>query len=273
VLRLITIPISHYCEKARWALDRPGIEYREERHIQLIHSFYARRARGGRTVPVLVTPERTLAESQDIVRWADERAPEDLRLFPTDPVAREEVETLCARFDGELGPKARRLIYVYMFREDPIEGLRINDQGVPAWEDWTIRHSWPLAQRAVGRVLGIRPGIEVQDEEAVFAELDFVAERLGDGRAHLCGDEFTAADLTFAALAAAVALPREYGVELPQPENLTPQTARLIERVREHPAGRYALRMFAEQRRPHATAAPAPEVAPASAPAQVTQER
>ena len=26
--RLITIPISHYCEKARWALERAEIPYR-----------------------------------------------------------------------------------------------------------------------------------------------------------------------------------------------------------------------------------------------------
>jgi glutathione S-transferase len=249
VLRLITIPISHYCEKARWGLDRAGIEYREERHVQIIHSVYARLSGGGRTVPVLVTPDRTLGESQDILRWADERAPADDRLFPADPVAREEVEALCARFDGELGPKARRLTYVYMFNEDRDLAQRINNQGVPGWEDWTIRHSWPLAQRAVGKVLGIRPGIEVQDEAAVFGELDFVAERLADGRPHLCGEEFTATDLTFAALAAAVALPPDYGVELPQPENLTADTAALVERVREHPAGRYALTMFAEHRR------------------------
>jgi glutathione S-transferase len=29
--RLVTIPISHYCEKARWALGRARIAYREER--------------------------------------------------------------------------------------------------------------------------------------------------------------------------------------------------------------------------------------------------
>src|SRR5215212_1631565 len=57
VLRLVTIPISHYCEKARWALERVGIPYREERHVQGIHRFAARRAGGGITVPVLVTPD------------------------------------------------------------------------------------------------------------------------------------------------------------------------------------------------------------------------
>jgi len=39
VLRLITIPISHYCEKARRALDRTGLPYREERPIRGIHQL------------------------------------------------------------------------------------------------------------------------------------------------------------------------------------------------------------------------------------------
>ena len=29
--RLVTIPISHFCEKARWALDRAGVDYVEQR--------------------------------------------------------------------------------------------------------------------------------------------------------------------------------------------------------------------------------------------------
>ena len=56
-LRLITIPISHYCEKVRWALERAGMAYREERHVQGVHRLAARRAGGGITLPVLVTPE------------------------------------------------------------------------------------------------------------------------------------------------------------------------------------------------------------------------
>jgi len=49
VLRLITLPISHYCEKARWTLERAGIAYGEERHVPLIHRIAARPAGGGNT--------------------------------------------------------------------------------------------------------------------------------------------------------------------------------------------------------------------------------
>ncbi|TMK38915.1 MAG: hypothetical protein E6G56_13205, partial [Actinobacteria bacterium] len=85
VLRLITIPISHYCEKARWALERAEMPYREERHVQGIHRVAARRAGGGATVPVLVTPEGTLGESEQILAWIDEHVPAEQRLFPTQP--------------------------------------------------------------------------------------------------------------------------------------------------------------------------------------------
>ena len=54
----------------------------------------------------------------------------------------------------------------------------------------------------------------------MLAEFDAIAARLADGRPYLTGDRFTAADLTFACLAAAVVLPPEYGVALPQPEAL-----------------------------------------------------
>ena len=250
MLRLITIPISHYCEKARWALDRAAIAYREERHVQLVHRVAARRAGGGSTVPVLVTDRGVLGESSDILAWVDERTPAQRRLFPVESgsAAREEVDVLCRRFDERLGPAGRRLIYVHVLEQRKL-ALSFNNTGVPAWEDRMLRLTWPLAAEAVRRALGIRPGGEVQDERVVWAELDFVAERLADGRRFLCGDAFGAADLTFAALASPVIAPAQYGTPLPQPGVMAPATAALIERAREHPAGRFAMRMFAEHRR------------------------
>jgi glutathione S-transferase len=247
VLRLVTIPISHYCEKARWALERVGTPYREERHVQGVHQLVAKRASGGITVPVLVTPDGVIGDSAEILAWVDERTPPEHRLFPSESDAREEVEGLCRRLDEGLGPRGRRLMYVHMLA-DPKLALSFNNAGVPGWEDRFIRYGWPLAQRYVNRVLGIRPGIEVDDEAAVFGELDYVAELLSDGRPYLCGEQFSAADLTFAALSASVVVPPSYGVPLPQPDVLSPGMAALVERAREHPAGRYALKLYTEHR-------------------------
>jgi glutathione S-transferase len=83
----------------------------------------------------------------------------------------------------------------------------------------------------------------------VFGELDHVARLLEDGRPYLCGERFTAADLTFAALSASLVVPPQYGVPLPQPELMAPATAALVRRAREHPAGQFALELFARHRR------------------------
>jgi len=243
VLRLVTIPISHYCEKARWALERAGIPYREERHVQGIHRIAARRAGGGQTVPVLVTPEGSLGESEEILRWVDERTPPERRLFPSDPAELAEVEQLSRRFDDRLGPRGRRFMYVKMLSQPELM-THFNNQGVPRWEDRALRLGWPVAVRFLGRALGIRPGVEVEDEAVVWSEFDFAAGLLADGRPHLCGKRFTAADLTFAALSASVVVPPVYGTPLPQPEMLPPEMAAFVQSIRDHPAGRYALSLF-----------------------------
>ena len=248
MLRLVTIPISHYCEKARWALERAGIPYREERHVQGIHRVAARRAGGGSTVPVLVTPEGALGESEEILTWVDARTPPEQRLFPDDRSQREEVLRLCRRFDEGLGPAGRRLMYVHVLPHRKLT-LSFNNAGVPAWEDRALRVGWHVAVPWLSRQLDIRPGVEREDEAVMWRELDYVAERLADGREHLCGERFGAADLTFAALSAAVVVPPVYGVPLPQPEVLPSKSAAMIQRIREHPAGRYALSMFETRRR------------------------
>lgn len=107
-----------------------------------------------------------------------------------------------------------------------------------------MRYGWPAAQLVITRALQIGPGVEREDEPVVWGELDFAASLLADGRPHLCGERFTAADLTFAALSAAVIAPPVYGVPLPQPSQMRPETRAMVERHRAHPAGAYALSLF-----------------------------
>ena len=267
--RLITIPISHYCEKARWALDRAGIAYREERHLQGVSVWQAKRAGGGPTTPVLVTGEGpVLGESEDIVRWADERLPPERRLVPADPAQREEALALARSFDAGLGPAGRRLIYAHLLghREQLLD---VNNQGLPSWEDRMARTIWPAIALAVRIRLRMPREPRAEDERIVQEAFDRVAERLADGRRFLCGDRFSIADLTFAALAApAIASPR-YGVRLPGPDELPPAVGALVRRFREHPGGRFALRVIEDERpEPASPAGPAGTTSTAASPRQ-----
>lgn len=193
---LITIPISHYCEKARWALDRAGIAYTERPHLQLIHWIPVARAGGKKTAPVLVWGDRVFAESAEIVEEASARA-----------------------------------------------------QPGRAWQRRALPLAYPLAARVIDRYLDITPAGAERSEAQVRAVFDSVGERLGDGRRHLCGERFSAADLTFASLAASLLMPPQYGVPLPQPDGLPAPMAAKIREFRAHPAGEHALRMFQEERR------------------------
>jgi glutathione S-transferase len=147
-------------------------------------------------------------------------------------------------------------MYVHMLAEPKLM-LRYNNQGVPRWEDRAIRYGWPVMVRFARRALDIRPGVEIDDEAAVWRELEFVAEELSDGRPYLSGESFSAADLTFAALSAPVVVPRGYGVRLPEIDELPERTATLVQRAREHAAGRHALAMYAAHRRERVARAPA----------------
>jgi glutathione S-transferase len=245
---LITIPISHYCEKARWALDRVGVPYGERPHLQLVHWVAVRRAGGGRTAPVLVCGQRVLANSADIVDEADARAPEGRRLYPDDETDAAEVRALEREFDERLGPHGRLWMY------DALRGRRdiaiaYACTGVPAWERRALPIVYPLVTRVIDRYLGITPAAAARSEVEVRAVFDGVAKRLADGRPYLCGDQFTAADLTFAALAASVLMPPEYGVPLPQPDELPEPMAAAVRELRAHPAGAHALAMFRSERR------------------------
>jgi len=244
---LITIPISHYCEKARWALDRAGVAYRERAHVQAIHRFATLRAGGGLTAPVFVSATGVLADSADILAWADAQLPAERALYPREPAPAAEVRELEADLDERLGPHSRRWLYQQLRARRDL-ALRYGCVGIPRWERAALRYGYPVLFGIVARVLDVTPATAAVSEEEVRSIFDSLAERLADGRPYLCGERFTAADLTFAALAAPMLMPGNYGVPLPTPEEIPAYAASVVRELRDHPAGAHALAIFAAER-------------------------
>lgn len=242
--RLITIPISHYCEKARWALERAGIDYQEERHLQLFHHWYARRAGGGFTTPVLVLPDGTvLKQSAEILQWVDLALAEEHKLYPAELASR--VRATEYWLDSTLGPDGRAWMYGQILPHKELINA-YGTEGAPAHEVKALAlMSDAMRPYLRARVKASGTSTDINDVRDVFDE---IAGRLSDGRPFLLGERFTAADLTFATLSAAVLMPSNYGVELPPVERLPAAMATVVGELREHPAGQFALRMFQEQR-------------------------
>lgn len=267
---LLTIPFSPYNEKARWALDRFGVVYRERKFMPVLHiPAVALATRLGRhgvsdrvstrlSTPVLVTADaERLCDSHTIVRWVDDRlATPDTTLFPTEQAAVIERE-----FGDGLGAHARRAAY----------GLGLGDNR--AFVDlarrnvgWAqVRLTQALAPWMVGMIsrgLRLEPDRVERSLAFIRACFDDVGRRL-DGRNYLVGDRLSAADLSFACMASPVLVPTAaegFGAVMPQRSELTSRAAAFAEELRDTPAGRYALRLFREERRvvvrPHVAAGP-----------------
>lgn len=252
MLTLLTIPASHYCEKARWALDRAGIEYRESGHAPLLSRLAGRWRGVWSSVPILFTPEGPVPDSTAILQWIDERTPAVRRLYPSEPAARAEVDVWEDLFDDSLGPHTRRLAYGWLLPQRKVALAVVGRQRIPRFEKLSARLFFPVFRAILRRGMKIdAAGMtrSIDAAEAVFAR---VSERVRD-HAYLAGDRFSAADLTFASLAAPVLLPPEYGAPLPALDDIPGDARATVERLRATPAGAFALRIYREQRRVCAT--------------------
>jgi glutathione S-transferase len=245
---LVTIAFSHFCDKARWALDRAGIAYRESAHLPVFHAIAALGAGGRRTVPVLVTDDGIFPDSTDILGWVDRQNP-DLGLYGKTPEERREIAALEDHFDEDLGPHTRRWGYFYVLPYNALALGMCERQGdTPAWERRAMPYVFPLVRGFMLRAMGIDAESAARSLLQVEAVFDEVRDRLADGRRYLVGDAFTAADLTFAALAAPVLLPGEPFFRMPPLSALAEPAAERIRVFSAHPAGAFALRLAREHR-------------------------
>ncbi len=249
LLRLITIGFSHFCEKARWALDRSALAYHEDDHAPLLHWRACLGAGGGRTVPVLVTPTGVLNASTKIVEYVDLHLAPERRLFPEDDAQRAEVMQWVEEFDRGVGPAVRRYLYFHMLkrREAMVELLSCTG---PTWERRVVRAGFPVMRAMIVRGLKISPASAERSHQRVLSTFAAVGDRLADGRRYLVGDRFTAADLSFAALTSVLIQPPQSGFPVPTSGSRLPAVAEAIAQARATPAGQYALRLYAEDRPP-----------------------
>jgi glutathione S-transferase len=253
-VRLITIPVSHYCEKVRWALIRSQIPFVEKRHMPPFHRFATRqvgrktelvieaerhlspinrfvsRFVGGQSVPVLITETDILTSSTEILKYIDSISSDRSKLYPTDSENRQQVENLVETFDSLLAPAVRQWFYFYTFNQAQlIQPLWC--QGVP----WLERIFFPIVFRwmrsNVFQMYTINIESTIAAHESICKIFEMVESLLADGQIYLVGNRFSAADLTFATLAAAVVLPVGYGVKLPELSQLpSPMVAPSISR-------------------------------------------
>jgi glutathione S-transferase len=233
------IPLSHYNEKVRWALDYKRIPHRR-RVLGPDYLIRAWRATGQGKLPILWLDGRAIADSTRIIAALEERYP-DPSLYPSDAGARARALALEDDLDDTLGPALRAAIVTPLFRNDPDIALRVLTTGMPDKAYRTLR---PLV-RIFPSFYRLRHKISEADLEkdraVVAAALDRI-EHERQGRAYLVGDGFTVADLTAAALLGALLQPREiqYPLQVDLPPYLEDYRATLLR----HPAAQWVTGIY-----------------------------
>jgi cytochrome P450/glutathione S-transferase len=240
---MISIPISPFCEMAKWALDRLGVEYYEECHAPVIHAISTKLHGAGIQVPVVVNATSTLPDGRAVVAYYDARARADESLFPADPARRKTVQELYDLFCTRLGVSVRAWAYAYML---PIRELTIPmwRHGVGRVEHFMIPVTYPLLAYLLGKSLGINDDTIPAMRADIHAVFDQVEDLLKDGRPFLTGDTFTAADLAFVVMAAPTIQPEQYDCPMPSIRDLPFPLRSEVEAFRQRPAGQFVLRVY-----------------------------
>ena len=237
--------ISHYCEKARWALDYFGIEH-ETRHVMVgAHRRIAKKMGAKRgSVPFLQTDDGVIAGSSAIIDWCElHNAGKRPSLSGADPEA---VRAIEKRLDDVVGVHVRRFYYSDALINAPASVRPIFSNGLPILQRAAVTLGWSrIVQLMIKAMdLGVEQGL--QSRAVVEAELDWLDGLLADGRPYLHGSQWTRADLTAAALLGPLATPKEHHLT---EKIFVPNNVRIaIEDWEQRPALQFVSRMYSTHR-------------------------
>lgn len=219
---LLTLAPSHYCERARWALDLQTIVYDEERLAPGAHIPRVKRLGASATsLPLLLFGDGSLCQGSDrILDWAG--------LAGGD----KEIER---RLEETTAPLIRQCLYAGLL-DDPRSGIRdVLLLGTSTRQAMIGRLTWPLLRRVMAAGMNARPHLLPDLIAQLDREIDWFDQVLAERGNYLVGGEFGRADLTAASLLAPVALPqvepvRSLSVGIRWPRSLAPFVAKWSER-------------------------------------------
>ncbi len=240
---LFQFKVSHFNEKARWALDYKEIPHVRHSLLPGPHKPKMQRISGQAQVPVLKEGNEVVAGSAPIIEYLEARHP-DPPLYPRDATARKRALEIQTRFDAEVGPAIRLAMFDEMLRDPAyFASMFTSDRAV------LVRLGYRLMFPGVRSLM--RRGIKINPQNAERAlartreAFDFVAKE-SRATGYLAGDRFSVADLTAAALLAP-------GVEMDPspfayPKPFPPSLRAWWSRWRDHPGTAWVRGIFDRHR-------------------------
>ena len=218
MIELYQFPISHFCEKVRWALDFKQLQYKQTNLLPGLHLRTTKKLTGGYFVPVLRDKGQVYQESSRIVHYLDEAYPEKL-LIPADERLKKDAMEWQILLDEEIGVHIRRYIYYELMKYPDIVVSFFSSQG-PWYGKAVMSFMFPVLRKKMIALMKINKQTAAKSLSHVLMAVDKINQRY-EQHQFLVGEQFTVADMSAAALLAPVYMPDGYGVSyatpLPEP--------------------------------------------------------
>jgi len=238
------LEISHYNEKARWALDYKGVAHVRRAVTPALQELRARRLRAGRTVPILELNGRAIGDSTKIIEEIERRWPEP-PLYPADPEERSRALDLEDYFDEQCGHDLRRVLFSDNLAEP--ETFLTMFYGADRRRVGLLEKLTPLFFEVVRRRYRIRPETVEESRAKVRAAFDRLEAEVGPS-GYLVGESFTVADLTAASILSPIVMPPEFPYIKLHPDDRTAQSRRFRDSLKERPGFEWVEDMYARHR-------------------------
>ncbi|MEM7361036.1 MAG: glutathione S-transferase [Pseudomonadota bacterium] len=207
--KLYIFAISHYCEKARWALDYLQIDYELVFLAPGLHIATARKfGLKASSVPFLDTGQEIIQGSAKIIDWAEEYSRSDYTLIPGD--SEETSREIEKRLDKVSGVHVRRMFYSEALVEHSSTVKVIFTKDLPTLQKFSISVVWPFIRKLMIKAMDLGREQGEESQKIIDNELRWLDSLLADGRPYLVGEQFSRADLTACALYARTARPKEH---------------------------------------------------------------
>ena len=242
------VPISHYSEKVRWALDHKRVPHARRAVLGGFHPLVTAIVTRGRhqTVPALSIDGKGIGDSTAIIAELERRFP-DPPLYPADREERQRALELEEFFDEELGPYLRRMAY-HELTADPEALKELTFVQTPWATERTVGAMSPVLTWFLDARFTTRDAERAREAaDKVTAALDRLEQELADGREFLVGGALSVADITAASLFYGLVLPPEGPW---QPKRLPRASRERNAALRDRPGIRWVAHMYATHRRP-----------------------
>jgi glutathione S-transferase len=240
------LQISHYVEKARWALDYKRVPHVRRTLLPGLHVAKAKRLTGDTsTAPVLTIDGRSIGDSTRIIALLEERWPQP-PLYPEDPAQRRRALELEEFFDEQLGPHIRRAFYRELLPHPELVVPLFTD-GQSAATRAVLRAGFPMLRVAMRRRFEISAESAENSRAKMVAAMDRLEREISPS-GFLVGESFTVADLTAAALFYGVARPREFPFRIVADDDLPDSWREFIEPLAERPGGQWIADIYRNHR-------------------------